>query len=145
MRYEDGQIAELRWKETGHNAGLGKYARHTDPAHDRWQIAGQRGFIHPDNVEVIETFVLIPVDGPMRDGPKPTVIFTNHDLLMILQGRELSVAMIGGGEANARLATPIELIDLADRAGRALEAKGLPPGPGLTVADAQRLSRAVGS
>lgn len=63
MRYEDGQIAELRWKAdqpTGQDAGLGKYTR-TNPAGDRWQIAGQRGFIHPDAVEVVKTFVLIPV------------------------------------------------------------------------------------
>lgn len=141
MRYEDGQIAELRWKDKGPKLALGQYHRHSTKPHlDWWSVTGLARMVDTDEVEVVKTFVMIPVDGP-----KPTAIFTNHDLLMILQGRELTVATIGGGEIKARLATPIELINLADRAGRALEAKGLPPGPGLTLPDAQRLSRAVGS
>lgn len=65
MRYEDEQIAELRWKGKGPNAVLGQYHRHNDPELDWWKVTGREGFVNPDDVEVVKTFVLIPVEYPL--------------------------------------------------------------------------------
>lgn len=67
MRYEDGQIAELRWKVKGPKQALGQYQRSTTPDLDWWKVAGREGFVNPEDVKVVKTFVLIPVKLPTSD------------------------------------------------------------------------------
>lgn len=64
MRYEHGQIAELRWKGKGPKNALGQYHRQNDPELDWWKVAGREGFVDTSLVEVVKTFVLIPVTIP---------------------------------------------------------------------------------
>ncbi len=73
----------------------------------------------------------------------PVVLMTNFDLLHIAGGNPMIVGTADGGEALVRLYTVDELLAAAERAGAKLEAQGLPPGPGMTRADAERLSAAL--
>lgn len=68
------------------------------------------------------------------------VLLTNHDAVTILAGRELSLMTADERPAKARLFTPDELLKAATATGERLEAEGLPPGPGMTRADAVRLT-----
>ena len=71
----------------------------------------------------------------------PLVIITVAELPAIFAGRAIRVGTMGGHDVVVRVPSPDELLALSERAGDSLEAQGLPRGPGMTRADAERLCR----
>lgn len=75
----------------------------------------------------------------------PLVIITAAELPSIFAGRAIRVGTMGGHDVVVRVPTPDELLALSERAGDRLEDQGLPRGPGMTRADAERLCRILKS
>jgi hypothetical protein len=71
----------------------------------------------------------------------PVVLMIAHDLLRVASGHPMIVSTVGGGEALVRLPSPEELLELSERAGRHLAAKGLPRGPGMSRVQAEELAQ----
>ncbi|MEU1761271.1 hypothetical protein [Micromonospora sp. NPDC005652] len=73
----------------------------------------------------------------------PVVRVTNFDLMHMLAGHAMVHGTADGGKVTVRLATPNELLRQVEDAGRALEAQGLPPGPGMTREKAVELTTPI--
>lgn len=73
----------------------------------------------------------------------PILLPADADLVGALGGDPTIVDLFGGGQALLRLYSADELMEVCAEAGAALEADGLPPGPGMTHEQAVRLTTPV--
>jgi hypothetical protein len=70
----------------------------------------------------------------------PQVLMIPHELITVAEGRPVTTRTADDVEVLVRIPTTSELLAAVEAAGRRLEAKGLPKGPGMTAEQADRFT-----